>query len=161
MKHHTASYWTHGVNAISEFPERTINVRRTGYGTIIQQIKGNFPIHNNWFHLPLHTVVIEDQKHSFVHEVIFRLRLNEYVALKEIHIRYGHELIYSANVDISRPDVDELIHLSELELSGIGPKKLQNGLVLCLRFEFLDALYPGEVIFYGAGIRYGLGGGVN
>lgn len=149
-----ATFWTHGVNTISEFPDRSIAIRRTGYGTIVQQVMSDPKIQNNWFHIPLHTVNVSDGLISFVEEVDFRLGINDYAKLREVHVRYGHELIYKDDVDMDGPDVEGVIDLSAKKLGGVGPKKLQNGLVLCLRVEFNSEIEPGEVIFYGGGIKY-------
>lgn len=163
MEPTTSAYWTHGVNTIAEFPERCISIRRTGYGTIVQQGEDVPEVHNNWFHQPLHTVIGINDQYSKIVKVKFHIKLNEFAVLREIHVRYGHELIYDEEYTRDKKEISRELLLGKEDedgtmvypsLSGIGPEKLQSGLTLCLRIEFIDGPMPGEVIFYGSGLSY-------
>lgn len=157
-----SAYWTHGVNTIAEFPDRCISIRKTGYGTIVTQGEDIGDVHNNWFHTPLHTVIGINDQFSRVEKVKFHIKLNEFVSLKEMHVRYGHELMYGEEYTKNKKEIYKELDLGKEvdgivnypSLSGIGPEKLQSGLVLALRFEFEDGPMPGEIIFYGAGLSY-------
>ena len=154
-------FWTHGVNTIVEYPDRATNLRHAGWGTLIQQPADPSGRHNNWFHLALHTPEAvthgrsgrgPEVSRAFFAYAQLKASLNENASIRELHIRAGNRLIHREDVDLRGPNVDYQVDARTPWRGGLRDHDLTDeGVVLCVRAEFLSGEPEGHIIILGAG----------
>ncbi len=132
---------THGSSIQVEFPEHLTKMRRTGWGTLIEQNGGS----DNWFHFAIPTPTIMNDSNRFIFtKAYFSADLNENVRIEKIHLRSGDELRIEKIVRHSdRKLIDETI------VPGTRSSVLPISLSIYARF--LTGTPKGQIIFRHAG----------
>jgi len=150
--------WTHGVNTVVEFPDRAVDIRHAGWGTLVEQEAGGPS--DNWFHIPLPTpTVLDSDTEVALVNVAIRADANENARIRQIDVRELGDLVHRADVDLAGPNIQHTLHIggefnAPLLASGAAPRQINFALAVCMRVDFLTGVPTGRIIFRGAGARF-------
>jgi hypothetical protein len=132
-------FWTHGVDTVVEFPNKTAEVRHAGWGTLIRQAAGT----DNWFHIAIPSAKIIDKPLAKMREIHLRAEVNESAQIDLIHFRDDGKLIFSKAVSFTNRVVDEVFQRDDLPIEG--------AISLCIHVTFLSGSHLGYIIVRSAG----------
>lgn len=134
--------WTHGVNTIVEYPDRTTEIRHAGWGTLVRQAAKS----DNWFHIPVPSAKIINSRSAIMREIRVRADVNENARIDLIHFRDDGDLVFAKSVSFTDRSVDEVFQRADLLIKG--------GVTLCVHITFLTGCPTGTVIFRSAGAAF-------
>ncbi len=134
----------HGSSIQVEFPEHLTQIRRTGWGTLLEQ-NGQT---DNWFHFDIPTPrVMADTRIFWFTKAYFTADLNENVRIEKIHLRSGDELRTVKNVTYTgRKLINEII--------GQETERSVFPISLSIYARFLTGTPKGQIIFRHAGAEF-------
>ena len=132
-------FWTHGVDTVIEFPNRTAEVRHAGWGTLVRQAACT----DNWFHIAIPSAKIINNALAKMREIRLRAEVNEAARIDLIHLRDDEKLVFSQAVSLTNQMVDEVFQRADLPIEG--------GISLCIHVTFLSGSRLGYIMIRSAG----------
>lgn len=142
-------FWSPGVLAQIENPERIVSQKRWRWGLEVSQ-KG---ASDNWFHIGIPS---ESRTHyvggTTVSKFIFRFTLNKNVRVKKLHLGDGTHLIVEKIVNFTNGEIfDRFTPKKKNDWIAFGANA--SGITLSIYAEFLTGNTPGTIIILGAGVE--------
>lgn len=142
-------FWSPGVLAHVESPERVVSQKRMRWGFEVTQ-KG---ASRNKFHLGIPS---ESRTHYIggtpVSKFVFRFRLNKNVVVTKLHLGDGNAMIVEKLVNYTDGEIFDRF-TPKKKNDWMAFTKLASGIILTIHADFLAADSPGKIIILGAGVE--------
>jgi hypothetical protein len=148
--------WVHGNVVQAETPEMLQTTSRAGWGTTFRGKSGKFV----WFHLPLPTPTMLDNRHIEVEKIYLLFKVNG-ASIRNIHLYDGprqvkafDNLIANANVDLT----GSIVPGNTWAFAPAIPVNFGLGISVGVQFSVLfdggSSSVPFDVLFTAAGADY-------
>ena len=142
-------FWSPGVLAHIESPERVVSQKRMRWGLEVIQ-KGAT---KNRIHIG---IPCESRTHytggTPVSKFIFRFRLNKNVVVTKLHLGDGAAMIAQKQVNYTDAEIFDRF-TPKNKYDWMAFTTAASGIILTIYAEFLAGDPPGKIIVYGAGIE--------